>query len=631
MKAYFVISLLLPGLALAKDPSTYFGGSDNGGYTSWLQGVSNRYKKTAFVDATQDGAGVALHWTISGDTINLAVAARATGWVGFGLGEAGAMPGADIVLYSAASNELVDSYVLDQPGMPFRDERQSWTLVNSTKQNGFTIFEASRRLDTGDTQDRVLVDDSDIIVAPTRVLAAWGDTATPSYHAKNNARGVVRFFGTSSITEEEQAFSFAMAREAEGNFTVRATKYIIRAAPTTYAVFCVSRDDLLAQGVNLNQDLHTIGIEPIINPSTQRFVHHFVVFASSLPWNSSLPCDTYPPVEIASTWAPGDVPYRPPANVGSPLGLKGFQSFQIQIHYNNPLREANFTDDSGIRMYYTSKKRAFDLGVFEIGDPAVTLRPRRISPNGGLSQHVFDCNRCSSTLSAPVTVIREILHMHVAGVSMSNAQIRNGEIIHKGQIEYYDFAQSGGYLVQQPSFTMQPGDRFRTICNYNSNQRNVTWGLASSDEMCITYLYYYPRQVIKSSNGNVSFTCGLKYDTLPVFSPDCGVTYTQTPNFTEASQLGRVFGTKLAVAPTAPVAGPVAPAAPMASPVAPIAAPVAPPMAPMMAPMAPKATPVVPPTVKPNAPKRCGFLRLSIACLVTRCGILGRRFGWCKN
>jgi Copper type II ascorbate-dependent monooxygenase, C-terminal domain/Copper type II ascorbate-dependent monooxygenase, N-terminal domain len=339
-----------------------------------------------------------------------------------------------------------------------------------------------------------------------------------------------------------------------------------------------------------------------------------------------LQCDGYPLAEMAYAWAPGDAPYRLPANVGSPLGLNGFQSLQIQIHYNNPSREANFTDDSGIRMYYTSKKRAFDMGVFEIGDPAVTLRGS-ISPNGGLSQHVFDCNRCSSTLSAPVTVIRERLHMHAAGVSMANSQIRNGEVIHRGQIEYWDFAQSGLYDVQQPSFTMQPGDRFRTICNYNANQRNVKFGLGSADEMCITYLYYYPRQVIKWSNNTSAFTCGLNYDAFPIFSPECGETYTPTPNFTEPSQLGRVFGTKSAAAPTAPVAGPVAPAAPMSSPAAPIATPVAP----MMAPMAPKATPVVPPAVVPNAPKRCGLLRLSIACPVTRCGILGRRFGWCKK
>jgi hypothetical protein len=81
-------------LAQAKDPAAYFGGSGNEGYVAWLQGLS--YDKTVFLESTNDDAkGVALHWTIEGETIKLAVAAKATGWVAFGLGESGSMLGAD--------------------------------------------------------------------------------------------------------------------------------------------------------------------------------------------------------------------------------------------------------------------------------------------------------------------------------------------------------------------------------------------------------------------------------------------------------------------------------------------------------------------------------------------------------
>jgi DOMON domain len=173
MKTRIFFSFLLQclGLAQAKDTSLYFGGNEVEGYTAWWQGASALYDKTAFVESTQadGGSGVALHWTIDGETMQLAVAARATGWVGFGLGESGSMLGADIVLYSAESNQLVDSYVLDEARMPYRDECQSWTLIHSTVEDGFIIFEASRLLNTNDTQDRVLVDDGNELVPATRL------------------------------------------------------------------------------------------------------------------------------------------------------------------------------------------------------------------------------------------------------------------------------------------------------------------------------------------------------------------------------------------------------------------------------------------------------------------------------
>jgi hypothetical protein len=110
MKTLIFCSFLLQGLAQVTDKSSYFGGSDvEGYYTAWLQGES--YDKAAFIKSTLVKAGgVALHWTIDGETIKLAVAARATGWVALGLGESGSMLGADNVMFSAETKELVDSY-----------------------------------------------------------------------------------------------------------------------------------------------------------------------------------------------------------------------------------------------------------------------------------------------------------------------------------------------------------------------------------------------------------------------------------------------------------------------------------------------------------------------------------------
>jgi Copper type II ascorbate-dependent monooxygenase, C-terminal domain/Copper type II ascorbate-dependent monooxygenase, N-terminal domain/DOMON domain len=518
----------------AQDPSLFFPGSDNEVYVSWLANAS--YDKSAFLASTSssEGEGVAVHWSIQDSEIHLAVVARATGWAAFGFAESGSMRGADIIMFTAETKTLVDSYVLDELVTPFPDECPSWELTNSVVDDGFIIFEAKRLLDTGDAQDRTIIDDSITAISPRRVIAAWGDESEPSYHGGNAARGSIRFFSTSAVTNEVELFARAMAAEAEGNFTVSAQDFIIPAEETTYQNFCFSRDDLIAQNVPLDEDLHTIGIEPVIDPRSKKYVHHFLLYASPQPWNSSLDCNTYRKIELAYTWGPGDLPFTLPSNVGSPLGIVGFQSYLLEVHYNNPDLDANVTDSSGIRAHYTSIKREIDLGVFQLGDPFVALYGGAVSPNGGLAQHTFDCeSQCLDTyLSEPVTVIHEQLHMHMAGVSMVNYHIRDEKVIRQGQVDFWDFDQQGGLTVIQAPFQMNPGDAFQTVCNYDTSNETL-WGLGSRDEMCIAYLYYYPRKLITNET---SLTCGLG------FEGECNATYALTPDFTNAAQLERQFG-----------------------------------------------------------------------------------------
>jgi hypothetical protein len=252
----------------------YFGGSDNDVYLDWADGIS-RYTSSVFLPSNADpNLGAAVHWSIAGDSIFLAVAARATGWLGFGLSENGGMKGADVILFTAKNpDELVDSYILEERS-PITDDFQNWSLLDSHTEGGFLIFEATRLLDTGDPQDRVIMNDALMTIPSSRIIAAWGDTPAVGYHGNNRARGAVRWFDG---RDGQDLFQQTMQTAADGSFEVRASDYPIKPRSTEYARFCASKEDILAQGVPDVENLNIVGFEPIVDDDTVAFVHHFTV------------------------------------------------------------------------------------------------------------------------------------------------------------------------------------------------------------------------------------------------------------------------------------------------------------------------------------------------------------------
>lgn len=284
-------------------PATDYFANNKEGYAVWYQDeASTQYDRSLYMpsaDSTQEG--VAVHWKIdqTNNSIQLAVAARANGWIGFGLAEAGGMKGADMVVYSAASNTLVDMYNLDDR-TPQRDDCQDWALVDFTMtDDGFLIFQATRALVTGDSMDREIVDDADTVVAPSRIIAAWGDESEgPAIHGLRRARSVVRFFG---IGDETSRFLAKMEQEAGGYFDVTAQNYTIKAVATEYAYFCLDEEQIIGQGVPMNENITIVGYMPLFDSG---FVHHALSYGTLSP---TADCSMGRPdgVEAVYGFAPG--------------------------------------------------------------------------------------------------------------------------------------------------------------------------------------------------------------------------------------------------------------------------------------------------------------------------------------
>ena len=547
----FLGLFLLFGTSCGQEP---FDGIDHKSYTDWLQSVS--YIRSIYLPGSSSGEGAAVHWSLLGDEIHLAVAVRATGWAAFGISENGGMRGADMLIFNAEDEELVDAYVLDDL-FPLVDACQSWTLRNAQVDNGFLIFEASRLLNTGDTQDKPLFDDSSILIPANRIIAAWGDQPSYAYHGPNRARGSIRFFGN-AVGDASEIFQNVMDTEAEGSFELRANDFLIPTRATEYKSFCFLESDLIEGGMPEDISLHSIGIEPIVDERSALHVHHFLIYGSTDP-NS---CGS---LEVVYAWAPGTEPMRLPPTVGIPLGTGGFRALRVQIHYNNPSNDFGVLDSSGVRVFYTRQKREFDLGSFLIGDPLIGLRGEPVG--NGLAAHDFMCrSECSAWLTQPVTVLFESLHMHASGRRMINSQIRDSSVIRAGVADYFDFDQQGSLRVIQEPFVLQPGDAFQTRCYYDS--KGGEFGEGSADEMCIAFLFYYPRQMILD---RFSYTCGYDYP-----FPACSTDWTHE-DLTSAADLDRSFGPAPTVCPQAPPPKrPPAPVEATATPVTPSPTPVTP-------------------------------------------------------
>jgi hypothetical protein len=521
---------------LSNSPAEYFGASDNDAYLDWSESVS-RYSSSLYFPSNADpDLGAAVHWSIEGDSIFLAVAARATGWVGFGLSENGGMQGADVVLFTAAEpDKLSDSYILEER-VPIKDDCQNWSLLNSKSEGGFLIFEASRLLNTGDPQDRVIMNDAAFTVAPSRIIAAWGDTPAVSYHGNNRARGAVRWF---SEKDEQAVFDAAMKSGSEGSFDIRAMDYPIKAQETEYVEFCFSREDILAQGVPDVEKLSIIGFEPIIDDDAKAMVHHLIIRGSpNTNDGQSQNCAGNSGIfgrEQAYGWATGEGPMAFADNLGTPFGgVNGFQSFILETHYNNPDRVPGVVDSSGIRFYYTTQQREFDVGILPLGDPLFNLNG--LSIPSGLSSHAFRCPTSCTSLTLkpeePLTVIRESVHMHKTGVRAFNEQIRGGEVVRTGVVDFFNFDQQGNQNVQQESFQILAGDSFNTECFYRS-QEGAEFGLSSQQEMCVFFIMYYPRQLLVDEFGLMcAYDIGFEL---------CKAEYTQRDLSSEAD-LKRNFG-----------------------------------------------------------------------------------------
>jgi len=396
----------------------HFAGMSHEAYLNWYEdfAVDSNYPNQIYLtgsDPNKPENGAAIHWKVDDEYVYLAVAARATGWLAFGISESGGMTGTDMVLFTASRpDELIDAYTNDERFPQTDDCASDWEMVSSNVdlEGGFIMFETKRLLDTNDPQDKPIVNDASTFMPHHRVIAAWGDSEEVGYHGLNRARGSIRFYGSG---DEEATFKAAMERSAEGFIELRAGNFTIPEEDTIYQRFCFSRNDMIGQGLlNTTDMLNIVGWEPVVQSGNEAFVHHYVLMASTQPnCNNTGADEDFDFSEMAYVWAPGESGLAFPDFLGVPLfGDSGFQAFEMEIHYNNPTLQQGVIDSSGVRMYWTTQPREQQVGIMSVGDPQVGLFGQTVGT--GITKHEFECpSSCSSLVNQEVTVLREYLHV----------------------------------------------------------------------------------------------------------------------------------------------------------------------------------------------------------------------------
>ena len=88
---------------------------------------------------------------------------------------------------------------------------------------------------------------------------------------------------------------------------------------------------------------------------------------------------------------------------------------------------------------------------------------------------------------------------------MVNEVFRGDEKVHEGSVEVWEYDQQSNAVVVQEPFEIHAGDTFRTTCYYRADN-DAKFGLSSQDEMCIAFLFYYPR---KQLAGRFPWMCGV--------------------------------------------------------------------------------------------------------------------------
>jgi mono/diheme cytochrome c family protein len=248
---------------------------------------------------------------------------------------------------------------------------------------------------------------------------------------------------------------------------------------------------------NITSDHYVSAID--VHPGDRATVHHVIAFidttgeSAKLDTGDGYQCFGGPGFSITNLassalggWAPGTRPDKLPDNVGYLLPANSRIVLQVHYHPHDPNPKP---DSTQIGLYYDKVKPAQTMLVLPLINQNFTIPP-------GDSNYKVPAAFTNTLFNAHLWFIAP--HMHLLGRRMNvDATMPNGSTQCLVNISDWDFNWQGMYRYKTP-IAIPVGTRFSLSAYYdnsadnprnpNSPPRAVSWGEATTDEMCIAFI-----------------------------------------------------------------------------------------------------------------------------------------------
>ncbi|XP_033750817.1 tyramine beta-hydroxylase-like [Pecten maximus] len=252
-----------------------------------------------------------------------------------------------------------------------------------------------------------------------------------------------------------------------------------------------------------DKDYHVIADKGVID--NHHVMHHIVIFgcpnqASFVhPLNTTYDClgsmGEHECKEQIALWTIGLAGLCHNEKAGFRIGVGGYKYATMEVHWSNPGLRDDYTDSSGMILYYTPVLRPYNLGNLLTGDNDFSIPP-------GKSKYVVN-SKCTSDcstkiMSSSIFVVAGYNHMHELGKAMTLSHKPSGDeerfLTHD---PHYSYANPVVHVFDPP-IEIKPGDELKTKCTFDSSgKRTITHqGDGASDEMCNSYVIYYPKEAL---------------------------------------------------------------------------------------------------------------------------------------
>ncbi|CAI5486974.1 unnamed protein product [Closterium sp. Naga37s-1] len=479
---------------------------------------------SSYDNAAMMSDGFELHWSVNDTaaTIRIAAKAQTAGWLAIGLSEVGTMVGSDALVAWIAEGRVyaTDRFIFNKSveGVAL-DEQQDWRVLggfqttNQSTGDTWTTVHVWRQLDTGDCNDRPVV-----AGRLQNVIWAKGETSDFGYHGASSRGSAALVLvpapapsilappsppSAASASAEAGSQRAADLGQANGQVKEQQLNWTLSnfAVPASNATTYVCK----VFDLSVTSKVHIVEFGALLNSTYTPSVHHGVIYGCSQTEypnvaNTTGPfdCISAPPCHTTiAMWAVGGRPFIYPDGVGYPVGPGYFTKFVLQMHFNNPDLRSKITDSSGFYLKIANPPRPTDAGIMLTG-PIDYTSLIRIPPSMASWTQISTCpSACTAAVlrnASGVTVIGTGMHMHTLGRQLYTDVYRGGrKVAEVDRLDYYD---PNWQQVQPiyPHFQLLPGDELKTTCVWDSSSRSqvTPGGPATSDEMCVGYLIYYP-------------------------------------------------------------------------------------------------------------------------------------------